>query len=85
VRFAVLLTITTACSTSAKHDDGAPMPQPPRPPEGSGSQSATPAAPSPKVYLSGPKGDVPVTVEVVATEPKIEKGLMFRQHLPICS
>jgi len=83
VRFAVLLTITAACSTSAKHDDGAPMPKPPLPPEGSGSQTATPSAPGQKVYLSSPKGDVPVTVEVVATEPKIEKGLMFRQHLPL--
>ena len=82
MRFAVLLTITVACSTSAKREDGAPMPQPPLPPEGSGSQTA-PAVASPKVYLAGAKGDVAVNVEVVATEPKIEKGLMFRQHLPL--
>src|SRR4051812_30001929 len=59
------------------------MPQPPAPPPaGSGSQVAQ-AAPSPKVYLAGSKGDVLVNVEVVSTEPKIEKGLMFRQHLPL--
>ena len=34
------------------------------------------------MVVSTPKGDVPVKVEVVATEPKIEKGLMYRQHLP---
>lgn len=39
-----------------------------------------PSAPS--VYLASPKGDVKVTVEVVATEPKIERGLMYRQNLP---
>ncbi|MBL0220442.1 MAG: DUF192 domain-containing protein [Myxococcales bacterium] len=37
---------------------------------------------APKVYLSTPRGDVAVTVEVVNTWPKIEKGLMFREHLP---
>ena len=40
------------------------------------------ATKAPKVYLSTPRGDVAVTVEVVATWPKIEKGLMFREHLP---
>ena len=43
---------------------------------------ATPAELPAKVYLSTPRGDVAVTVEVVATGPKIEKGLMFREHLP---
>lgn len=37
---------------------------------------------APKVFLSTPRGEVAVTVEVVATWPKIEKGLMFREHLP---
>lgn len=36
----------------------------------------------PKVYLSTPQGEVAVTVEVVATAAKIERGLMFREHLP---
>ena len=50
----------------------------------SGSGSATPTAQS-MVYLGTPAGDVPVKVEVVATEAKIEKGLMYRQHLPLDS
>ena len=34
------------------------------------------------VYVAGGKGDVKVDVEVVATEAKIECGLMYREHLP---
>jgi uncharacterized membrane protein (UPF0127 family) len=36
----------------------------------------------PKVYLSTPQGDTAVSVEIVATEAKIERGLMYREHLP---
>ena len=36
----------------------------------------------PKVYLSTPQGEVAVSVEVVATAAKIERGLMYREHLP---
>lgn len=36
----------------------------------------------PKVYLSTPTGDLAVEVEIVDTPAKIERGLMFRQHLP---
>ena len=42
---------------------------------------STPAV-APKVYLGSPDGDVPVTVEVVSTPAKVERGLMFREHLP---
>ncbi len=35
-----------------------------------------------KVYLSTPQGDLAVTVEIAATSAKIERGLMFREHLP---
>jgi uncharacterized membrane protein (UPF0127 family) len=85
VRFAALLTIIVACSTSAKREDGAPMPPSQNASgSGSGSQAApAPAGPVPKVYLSSGSGEVAVTVEVVATEAKIEKGLMYRQHLPL--
>jgi uncharacterized membrane protein (UPF0127 family) len=41
-----------------------------------------PAPPVAKVVLSTASGDVTVDVEVVATEPKIERGLMYREHLP---
>ena len=40
------------------------------------------AAPGPTVVITTPNGDVPVAVEVVATEASIERGLMFRTHLP---
>ena len=62
---------------SNKREEAMPQPQKP------GSGSAQPTAPSPMVYLATANGDVPVKVEVVATEAKIEKGLMYRQHLPL--
>ena len=34
------------------------------------------------VAIETAQGEVNVTVEVVATRPKIERGLMFREHLP---
>jgi uncharacterized membrane protein (UPF0127 family) len=43
---------------------------------------AAPQGPSSKVYLSGPRGEVSVTVEVVDTDEKIMRGLMYRRHLP---
>ena len=36
----------------------------------------------PRVVVKTPAGDAAVRVEVVATDPLIEKGLMYRQHLP---
>ena len=77
MRLALLLTVTIACSTGTKREDSAaPMP-PPAP--------TKPEAPytGPKVFVTSAKGDVEVKVEVVATEAKIQKGLMFRQHLPL--
>lgn len=64
-----------ACSSGAKHDD-APNTTP------EAAKPAPPAANGPKVILGTPRGDVTVNVEVVNTKPKIEKGLMFREHLP---
>lgn len=44
----------------------------------------TPAAPDarPRVVLLGASGAATVHVEVVATDALIERGLMYRQHLP---
>ena len=70
--------LAVACSTGAKRDDGPPMP-PPTPPSES---TAARAANGPKVYVASPQGELAVAVEVVATEPRIERGLMYRQHLP---
>jgi len=41
-----------------------------------------PEAPKAKVVMTTPSGDVMVEVEVVATDAKIMRGLMYRQHLP---
>ena len=50
-------------------------PEPPPPP--------APAAGGPRVHLATPDGEVTVRVEVVATPPTIQRGLMYRQHLPL--
>ncbi len=64
-----------ACSNNgAKREDGSTM-APPKP------DPQQPAAKAPTVYLSTPGGEVAVKVEIVATWPKIEKGLMFREYL----
>ncbi len=70
------LVVLVACSSgnNNKHDD-APITQPTAP------EPAKPPANQPKVVLSTPRGDVTVAVEVVATPPLIEKGLMYRQFL----
>jgi len=75
VRLALLLTTMIACSTGQHDETAAPMPPPAQKP-------ATPYV-GPKVFVAGAKGDIQVNVEVVATQPKIQKGLMFRQHLPL--
>jgi uncharacterized membrane protein (UPF0127 family) len=63
-----------ACSTGsgAKHEDGSatmPPKELPKPP---------PAAPDAMVTV----GSATVSVEVVSTEAKIERGLMYREHVP---
>jgi uncharacterized membrane protein (UPF0127 family) len=35
-----------------------------------------------KVFLSGSAGEIPVDVEVVSAPAAVERGLMYRQHLP---
>jgi hypothetical protein len=35
------------------------------------------------VHISTPAGEVAVRVEVVSTAPTIQRGLMYRQHLPL--
>jgi uncharacterized membrane protein (UPF0127 family) len=77
------IAILGACSSSNKHDDGAPLPPPAHDAHGSVSPSPAPPVPAmPKVHLSSPQGDVAVEVEIVSTPAQIERGLMFREHLP---
>jgi uncharacterized protein len=65
----VLLLIVSCESTNRKHEDGATMTPEPV------------AAPGPSVSISTPTGDTVVQVEVVSTPAKIERGLMYREHL----
>src|SRR5215510_5035756 len=79
----ILIAILGGCSSSNKHDDG-----PTVPPQGHDARTASqppptsPASAMPKVHLSTPQGDVAVEVEIVSTQAQIERGLMFREHLP---
>jgi uncharacterized protein len=82
VRAALLMIPLLGCSTSTKREDPPPMPSLTPDRTGSDSSSNAPPAATATVYLATPKGDIGVTVEVVATEAKIEKGLMYRRHLP---
>ena len=83
MRLALLLTATIACSTNGKREDSAaPMPPPTHTSTTTPSADAGPYV-GPKVVLTTPKGDTEVKVEVVATEAKIQKGLMYRRHLPL--
>lgn len=75
-RSAIAVILATACSSGAKGDETTTMPPP------KDTALKTPAGPQPKVVIATPGGEVEVSVEVVATEAKIEKGLMYRQHLP---
>jgi uncharacterized membrane protein (UPF0127 family) len=77
VRLALLLTVTIACSTNGKREDSAAMPSPPPTTSDAGPYTG------PKVVLTTPSGDVEVKVEVVSTAAKIQKGLMYRKHLPV--
>jgi uncharacterized membrane protein (UPF0127 family) len=74
VRRILLLAFVVACSTGPKQqqrDDAIPT-----------AQSKPEPTAMPKVYLATPTGEVAVNVEVVSTPAKIERGLMYREHLP---
>lgn len=67
----LVLLLAAGCEKASRRDDLAPGPDVP----------AKPPATQPKVYLSTPQGEVGVNVEVVSTPPRVQKGLMFREHL----
>ena len=73
MRFAcALLVAFTACSNGAKRDDAAAKPT---------SSEAQAPVEATKVIIETPSGPKTVTVEVVWTAPKVERGLMYREHL----
>jgi uncharacterized membrane protein (UPF0127 family) len=75
VRLAAILAAVAAlaaCSNGAKREDSS-KPTP--------AEAQAPAAEATKVVIETPAGPQTVTVEVVYTPPKIERGLMYREHL----
>jgi uncharacterized membrane protein (UPF0127 family) len=68
----LVLALVVACSNGSKRDDAPPMTT-----HDSPAQAATPT-----VSIATSKGDATVSVEIVSTAPKIERGLMYREHLP---
>jgi uncharacterized membrane protein (UPF0127 family) len=79
VRWLILIAILGGCSSGTKHDDGTPVP--PQAPAHDAAVASPPQA-MPRVTLSTAQGDVQVSVEIVQTSATIERGLMFREHLP---
>jgi uncharacterized protein len=77
VRWILPLLVAAACSTSGKREEVSTMSPP------SGSPPAAPQAGQPRVFIATPGGEVAVRVEVVSTPPTIQRGLMYRQHLPL--
>jgi uncharacterized membrane protein (UPF0127 family) len=69
----VLIIALTACSNGTKREDAAVKPTPP--------EAQTPVAEATRVIIETPAGPQTVVVEVVYTPPKIERGLMYREHL----
>lgn len=74
MRTIALCALLLACSNSTKRDDAKIVT--------ANEPASRPPPNAPKVYLSTDQGDAAVTVEVVSTEAKIERGLMYREHLP---
>ena len=75
MRFACVFLALAACSNGAKREDASTKPSPP--------EAQTPVAEATKVIIETPAGPQTVTVEVVYTPPKIERGLMYREHLGV--
>jgi len=78
VRYRVFLAllVVAGCEHPAKTDTQ----------RGSDSPTPTPAvapANGPKVVITTPSGDITVNVEVVSTDAKIERGLMYRQAMAL--
>jgi uncharacterized membrane protein (UPF0127 family) len=83
----ILIAILSSCSSSNKHDEGPAMASSPEartasPTAQTRSNPQPPTPAMPKVHLPTPQGDVVVEVEIVSTPAQIERGLMFREHLP---
>lgn len=69
----LVLVALVACSNGTKRDDAAVQPTHP--------EVHQPVADPTNVIIETAAGEKIVTVEVVYTQPKIERGLMYREHL----
>ena len=70
------LLLLAGCEHPAKTDE--------KPAADTPTPTPTPApANGPKVVITTPSGDITVNVEVVSTEAKIERGLMYRQAMAL--
>jgi uncharacterized protein len=70
VRSLIVVALVACSSNSPKRDDAATKAPDP-----------LPKTESAKVVIETPAGEKTVDVEVVYTRPKIERGLMYREHL----
>lgn len=71
MRCLVLVCLLAACSNGPNKREDAAMPV----------HTPSPGA-TPQVIIETPQGELTLTVEVVDTPGKIERGLMYREHLP---
>ena len=71
-----LLIVVALVSCSNASNDAAPPKHVDSPPV------AQPSAPSAKVVIETPAGEVAINVDVVSTEATIQKGLMYREFMP---
>jgi uncharacterized protein len=73
-----------ACSNSSRDPSPAPPPTTtPTAAPATAEKDAQPALKRGTVTLLGSQGERKITVEVVASPRAVERGLMYRQHLPI--
>ncbi|HMG57246.1 MAG TPA: DUF192 domain-containing protein [Kofleriaceae bacterium] len=81
----ILIAALAGCSSNHKRDDAPPVPPQARdahPPPPTTEAAQPPSLTMPKVHLLAPQGDIAVEVELASTSAQIERGLMFREHLP---
>ena len=86
-RLAYVLLCGASLACSRSHDASPPMPASPVPPARPVNQepalAQAPASQRAEVTLVGTQGQRKVQVEVVASPRAVERGLMYRTHLPV--
>lgn len=75
-RLALGFIVFAGCSNAPKQHDAAP-------PKPAANTQPQPSHPSAQVVIETPTGEVAIKVDVVATEATIQRGLMFREFMPV--